>query len=81
MRKKVIVLISLLFVLVDMYAQQFYYDTTQVFYAQRYVCDVAQETKLVRLYSKSNKFTDIEAVNKETGAEITGVEKRGKLCR
>ena len=30
MRKKVIVLVSLLFVLVDMYAQTFYYDTTQV---------------------------------------------------
>ena len=29
MRKKVIVLVSLLFVLVDMYAQTFYYDTTQ----------------------------------------------------
>ena len=28
MRKKVIVLVSLLFVLVDMYAQTFYYDTT-----------------------------------------------------
>ena len=27
MRKKVIVLVSLLFVLVDMYAQTFYYDT------------------------------------------------------
>ena len=36
MRKKVIVLVSLLFVLVDMYAQTFYYDTTQVFYGQRY---------------------------------------------
>ena len=56
MRKKVIVLVSLLFVLVDMYAQTFYYDTTQVFYAQRYVCDVTQESKSVRLYSKSNKF-------------------------
>ena len=42
MRKKVIVLVSLLFVLVDMYAQTFYYDTTHVFYAQRYVCDVTQ---------------------------------------
>ena len=52
MRKKVIVLVSLLFVLVDMYAQTFYYDTTQVFYAQRYVCDVTQESKSVRLYSK-----------------------------
>ena len=71
MRKKVIVLVSLLFVLVDMYAQTFYYDTTQVFYAQRYVCDVTQESKSVRLYSKSNKFTEVEAVNKETGAEIT----------
>ena len=50
MRKKVIVLVSLLFVLVDMYAQTFYYDTTQVFYAQRYVCDVTQESKSVRLY-------------------------------
>ena len=40
MRKKVIVLVSLLFVLVDMYAQTFYYDTTQVFYAQRYVCEI-----------------------------------------
>lgn len=47
MRKKVIVLVSLLFVLVDMYAQTFYYDTTQVFYAQRYVCDVTQESKSV----------------------------------
>ena len=69
MRKKVIVLVSLLFVLVDMYAQTFYYDTTQVFYAQRYVCDVTQESKSVRLYSKSNKFTEVEAVNKETGAD------------
>ena len=74
MRKKVIVLVSLLFVLVDMYAQTFYYDTTQVFYAQRYVCDVTQESKSVRLYSKSNKFTEVEAVNKETGAEMTDAE-------
>ena len=49
MRKKVIVLVSLLFVLVDMYAQTFYYDTTQVFYAQRYVCDVTQESKSVSI--------------------------------
>ena len=76
MRKKVIVLVSLLFVLVDMYAQTFYYDTTQVFYAQRYVCDVTQESKSVRLYSKSNKFTEVEAVNKETGAEITDAERK-----
>ena len=76
MRKKVIVLVSLLFVLVDMYAQTFYYDTTQVFYAQRYVCDVTQESKSVRLYSKSNKFTEVEAVNKETGAEMTDAERK-----
>ena len=49
---------------------------TQVFYAQRYVCDVTQESKSVRLYSKSNKFTEVEAVNKETGAEITDAERK-----
>lgn len=78
MRKKVIVLVSLLFVLVDMYAQTFYYDTTQLFCDQRYVyaCDVAQESKLVRLYSKRNKFTDVEAINKKTGAEITDAERK-----
>ena len=76
MRKKVIVLVSLLFVLVDMYAQTFYYDTTQVFYAQRYFCDVTQESKAVRLYSNSNKFTEVEAVNKETGAEMTDAERK-----
>lgn len=59
-----------------MYAQTFYYDTTQVFYAQRYVCDVTQESKSVRLYSKSNKFTEVEAVNKETGAEMTDAERK-----
>ena len=38
--------------------------------------DVTQESKSVRLYSKSNKFTEVEAVNKETGAEITDAERK-----
>ncbi|WP_294472518.1 DUF5043 domain-containing protein [uncultured Bacteroides sp.] len=61
-----------------MYAQTFYYDTTQVFDDQRYVyvCEVTQESKLVRLYSKMNKFTKVEVINKKTGAEITDAERK-----
>lgn len=68
------------FLVINMFAQTYYYDDTETFYEDGYTykCDVIKKAKFVRLYNKENKFTYVNQCDKNTGEGLTVVEERNK---
>lgn len=78
--KKIIILISLLFIIIKISAQTFYYDRTNTFKENNYTyqCDAIEKAKFVKLYNKNNKFTYADQINKTTSRVITIAEEKEK---